>query len=77
MGSLLFCSTQALQGQSSSFPRDTLPARSLDEVVVTATRNERKISNVAVPVSVISRQTIERAGSLRLRDILQIGRAHV
>ncbi|MFM7839504.1 MAG: TonB-dependent receptor plug domain-containing protein, partial [Chitinophagaceae bacterium] len=50
---------------------DTFPARSLDEVVVTATRNERKISNVAVPVSVISRQTIERAGSLRLRDILQ------
>ena len=43
----------------------------LDEIVVTATRTERKLSNVAVPVSVISSKTIAQAGSLRLKDILQ------
>ena len=50
---------------------DSLSRHQLDEVVVTATRNERKITNVAVPVSIINQQTIQRAGSLRLRDILQ------
>ena len=39
--------------------------------MITATRNERVITNVAVPVSIISQKTIQRAGSLRLRDILQ------
>lgn len=50
---------------------DSTERHLLDEVVVTATRNERKLSNVAVPVSIISQKTIQRAGSLRLRDILQ------
>ncbi len=50
---------------------DSASRHALDEVVVTATRNERKLGNVAVPVSVISQKTIQRAGSLRLRDILQ------
>lgn len=50
---------------------DSLSRHGLDEVVVTATRNERKLGNVAVPVSVISQKTIQRAGSVRLRDILQ------
>lgn len=42
----------------------------LNEVVVTATRTERKLGNVAVPVSVISQKNIQQAGSLRLNDIL-------
>ncbi len=40
-------------------------------MVVTATRNERKLGNVAVPVSIISQKNIQQAGSLRLKDILQ------
>ena len=43
----------------------------LDDVVITATRTERKLSNVAVPVSIINQKTIQQAGSLRLKDILQ------
>ena len=45
--------------------------RSMDEVVITATRQERRLGNVAVPVTLIQRQQIQQAGSLRLRDILQ------
>ncbi len=43
----------------------------LNEIVVTSTRTENKLGNVAVPVSVINKKTINQAGSLRLKDILQ------
>jgi outer membrane receptor for ferrienterochelin and colicins len=49
---------------------DTLFSRTLTELVVTATRTERKLSNVAVPVQIISRKTITQSGSVRLNDIL-------
>lgn len=49
---------------------DTSNNKSLDEVVLTATRSERKLSNVTVPVSIITQKTIQQAGSLRLNDIL-------
>jgi outer membrane receptor for ferrienterochelin and colicins len=42
----------------------------LNEVVVTATRTQRKLSNVAVPVTIISKKSIALAASLRLNDIL-------
>lgn len=45
--------------------------KDLDEVVITATRTERKLSNVAVPVTVINQKAIQQAGSLRLNNILQ------
>ncbi|MCB0777343.1 MAG: TonB-dependent receptor, partial [Chitinophagaceae bacterium] len=45
--------------------------RTLDEIVVTATRTERKLGNVAVPVRIINNKTIQQAGSVRLKDILQ------
>ena len=50
---------------------DTLFNKVMDEVVVTATRTERKLGNVAVPVRIIDQKTIQRSGSLRLKDILQ------
>lgn len=45
--------------------------RILDEIVITGTRTERKMSNVAVPTFVINSKTIKLSGSLRLHDILQ------
>lgn len=42
----------------------------LDEVIVTATRTERKLGNVAVPVTIVSNKNIKQAASLRLNDIL-------
>lgn len=50
---------------------DTLFNKTLDEVVITATRTERKLGNVAVPVRIINQKAIQQAGSLRLKDILQ------
>lgn len=38
--------------------------------VFTATKTERTLSNIAVPVQIISQKTIQQAGSLRLSDIL-------
>lgn len=49
---------------------DSMFNRKLEEVVVTATRSERKLSNVAVPVTLIQQKTIRQSGSLRLPDIL-------
>jgi len=51
-------------------PADSLTAKELDEAVVTATRSERRVGNVAVPVTVISQKAIRQSGSLRLNDIL-------
>jgi outer membrane receptor for ferrienterochelin and colicins len=45
--------------------------KELNEVVITATRTERKLGNMAVPVRIIKQKIIQQAGSLRLKDILQ------
>jgi len=50
--------------------KDTLQGV-LEETVVTATRSERKLSNVAVPVTIIPQKIIQQSASLRLNDILQ------
>ncbi len=47
-------------------------AKVLDEVVVTATRTENKVSNIPLPVEVISAKSIQRSGSQKLIDILQM-----
>lgn len=49
---------------------DSVAHNELDEVVVSATKTEQKLGNVAVPVTVISKKTIQQNGSLRLNDIL-------
>lgn len=50
---------------------DSTDTKQLDEVIITATRTERKLGNVAVPVQLISQKTIRQSGSLRLNDVLQ------
>jgi outer membrane receptor for ferrienterochelin and colicins len=50
---------------------DTLFGKSTDDVIVTATRTERKLSNVAVPAFVISKQQIEAVQLRRLNELLQ------
>lgn len=42
-----------------------------NEIVVTATRTERKLSNVAIPFTLINQKKIQQAGSVRINDILQ------
>jgi outer membrane receptor for ferrienterochelin and colicins len=50
--------------------QDTTFDRQLEEVVVTATRSERKLSSVTVPTTIIPQKVIRQSGSLRLNDIL-------
>lgn len=68
--SYIFLLTFLLLCQSLFAQKDSLSMGDLDEVVVTATRSERKLSNVAVPTSIISSKRIMQSGSLRLNDIL-------
>jgi outer membrane receptor for ferrienterochelin and colicins len=58
---------QVLVGQVR---KDTAAFRSMDEVVVTATRTPRTMGNLAIPVSIVSAKTLYQSGSLRLHDIL-------
>jgi len=51
--------------------KDSVP-KVLDEVIVTATRTENKVSNIPLPVEVISAKNIQRSGSQKLLDILQM-----
>ena len=62
---LFFSSTVAGQERG-----DTLGLRTMDEVVVTATRTPRMMGNLAIPVNIISAKTLYQSGSLRLHDIL-------
>ncbi|MBX9783935.1 MAG: TonB-dependent receptor [Chitinophagaceae bacterium] len=51
--------------------QDSAFSKSLDEIVITATRTERKLGNVAIPTQIVSQKIIRASGSLRLNDILQ------
>jgi len=66
---LFFIIPQCLWSQAK-FVKDTLFTNG-DSVVVTATRSERKLGNLTVPVTLISAQTIQQTGSIRLTDILK------
>ncbi len=49
---------------------DSLQTKELEEVVVTATRNERTMGALPMPVTLISKAQIKSMGSLRLNDVL-------
>jgi len=59
------CLVQAQDVVDSTF------SKSLNEIVITATRTERKLGNVAIPTQIVSQKIIRASGSLRLNDILQ------
>jgi outer membrane receptor for ferrienterochelin and colicins len=54
----------------SSSDTDSLKVQQLDEVVVTATRNERTVGSLPMPVTLIKKDLIKTMGSVRLNDIL-------
>ncbi len=56
---------------STSFAQEKDTLSGNDAITVfTATKTERALSNIAVPVQIIAQKTIQQAGSLRLSDIL-------
>lgn len=50
--------------------QDTLKTRNLDEVIVSATRYERLMASLPMPVSLVPKAQIRLMGSLRLGDVL-------
>ncbi len=66
----LFLLSPVLVFGQNEMAKDTLFVNG-DSVVVTATRSERKLSNITVPVTIINAKTIQQNGSLRLTDILK------
>lgn len=66
---LLLLLTIALQSPSQS--ADSLATRQLGEVVVTATRTERQVGALPMPVTVVGAKEIRQMGSLRLNDVLR------
>lgn len=49
---------------------DSVSHKNLEEIVVTATRSERKLGSLSIPVTLIGQQQIKTMGSLRLNDVL-------
>jgi outer membrane receptor for ferrienterochelin and colicins len=64
---LICCTTLFSQTVPTS---DTGKSVWMRELIVTATRSERRLGNLAVPVTVVSGKSIRQSGSLRLNDIL-------
>ncbi len=55
---------------AQSVDLDSLKTKELEEVVVTATRNERTVGALPMPVTLISKAQIKTMGSVRLNDVL-------
>ena len=66
---LLFFLVPAIAQKTST---DSTFTKMLDEVVITGTRSENKMSNVPLPIQVISSKSIQASGSQKLIDILQM-----
>ena len=56
--------------ETADEPTQTLVPEILDEVVLTATRTERQLSALPLPVQIITEETIQNSSVLRLGEIL-------
>jgi len=69
VGSLLLIPLTCFS-QDKPVAADTLATRQLDEIIITATRSERTVGSLPMPVSLIPQNQIKTMGSLRLNDVL-------
>jgi outer membrane receptor for ferrienterochelin and colicins len=70
--SLMIAGVAAFGGSflATAQPADSLGTRQLDELVVTATRNERTLGALPMPVLLVGKPQIQAMGSVRLNDVL-------
>ena len=66
----LFFFYQFLSLIGQQLPGDTVIHKEIDELIITATRNEKQLSNVTVPAILINSRNIQLTGSLRLNEVL-------
>ncbi|TXD54433.1 MULTISPECIES: TonB-dependent receptor plug domain-containing protein [unclassified Polaribacter] len=56
--------------QKKEVKKDSVEVNALNEVVITATRTVRQLSSLPMPVTLISKEQIQKSGTTRLKDIL-------
>lgn len=60
-----------LLGITSSLLGQQVKKDSLSEVVITATRTQRQLVSLPIPITLVNKETIKKSGSLRLNEILE------
>ena len=65
---IFLCSAYAQQESDTSSLKKT---RTLEEVVISASRSERRTDKTPVPVTVISAEAVRQSGAVRLNEILR------
>jgi outer membrane receptor for ferrienterochelin and colicins len=68
---LLFVSSIYAFSQEKNIKNDTIKMNTLQEVIITATRTERQLASLPLPVQLISKAQIKQTGALKLNDILE------
>lgn len=71
MSSSVFRARLAVLPLACSLAVSAWAQKSLNEVVVTATRSEQPITDVVADLSIVDRQTIERLGAASVADVLE------
>ncbi len=59
------CHSQIVEAQ-----KDSAKVEDLDEVIVTATRTERQLSSLPLPVTLVGKEQLQQTGVIRLNEIL-------
>nr|WP_297789616.1 TonB-dependent receptor [uncultured Allomuricauda sp.] len=67
---LSFCSRISFAQSEKQVLLDSTYIQSLEEVVLTATRTERQLSSLPLPVTLVSKKRIAQSGTIRLNEIL-------
>lgn len=69
---ILVLNNQNLYAQKSEKDSlSTIKTENLEQVVITATRSEKLLSEIPIPMTIIDKEQIQQMGSLRLSDVLQ------
>ncbi|WP_405415466.1 TonB-dependent receptor plug domain-containing protein [Maribacter sp. Asnod1-A12] len=71
VSTILLIGTQFVAAQSQiENLKDSIVSQQLDEVIVTATRTERQLSSLPLPVTLVGKKQIIKSGTVRLNEIL-------
>ncbi|WP_036153812.1 TonB-dependent receptor plug domain-containing protein [Maribacter forsetii] len=71
VSTILLIGTQFVAAQSQiENPKDSIVSQQLDEVIVTATRTEKQLSSLPLPVTLVGKKQIIKSGTVRLNEIL-------
>ncbi len=64
------CPAQFANENATQTPSDSLATTQLAEVILTATRTERQLSSLPLPVTLVAKKKIIQSGTIRLDEIL-------